>query len=373
MSPKPQIDVLTESALINADGSPLIIAGPCSAESEEQVMATANGIKNIPGVNIYRAGIWKPRTRPNSFEGVGVPGLKWLKRVKAETGLRVAVEVANAMHVYESLKAGIDVMWIGARTTVNPFTVQEIADALRGTDIPVLVKNPVNPDLQLWIGAIERLNQAGLRQIGAIHRGFSTFDNAPYRNLPKWNSAIEFKRLLPEIPLICDPSHIAGNRELLLPVAQKAMDLAMDGLMIETHIDPSVALSDAAQQVTPENLGKMLASIRFRKPEGEELAEDDHHLLEEMRKQIDELDDEMVEVFARRARLSRKIGEYKKAHNMTVYQVKRWDQIIADRLEHARKNGLDEQFMKSVLQSIHQYSINIQTDVLNKKEQEAKA
>jgi chorismate mutase len=362
---KPNIDLLPNSALLHADGSPLIIAGPCSAESEEQVMQTAHQIKEVPGVSVYRAGIWKPRTRPNSFEGVGVPGLKWLKRVKEETGLKVACEVANAMHVYESLKHGIDVLWIGARTTVNPFTVQEIADALRGVDIPVLVKNPVNPDLQLWIGAIERLNQAGLKQLGGIHRGFSTFDNAPYRNMPKWNSAIEFKRLVPELPLICDPSHIAGNRELLQPIAQRAMDLAMDGLMIETHIDPSVALSDAAQQVTPADLKKLLAGIRFTQENIND--PESHHQLEEMRRNIDQLDKELIEVLARRARLSRQIGEYKKAHNMTILQVKRWDQMLEDILEKSRKDGLDEKFVRSIFQTVHTNSINIQTEIVNGK------
>jgi len=365
---KPNIDLLPQSALLHEDGAPLIIAGPCSAESEEQVMQTALQIKDVPGVSVYRAGIWKPRTRPNSFEGVGVPGLKWLKRVKQETGLKVACEVANAMHVYESLKHGIDILWIGARTTVNPFTVQEIADALRGVDIPVLVKNPVNPDLQLWIGAIERLNQAGIKQLGGIHRGFSTFDNTPYRNMPKWNSAIEFKRLVPELPLICDPSHIAGKRELLQPIAQKAMDLAMDGLMIETHIDPSVALSDAAQQVTPTDLKKLLNSIRIGKVEPD--SPEDHEQLEEMRREIDQLDNELMEVFARRARFSRKIGQYKKEHNMTILQVKRWDKILEDILEKAKQEGLEEKFVRSIFQTVHHHSINIQTEILNGKSEE---
>jgi chorismate mutase len=362
---KPTIDLLPTSALINEDRSPLIIAGPCSAESEEQVMETARLIKEVPGVTVYRAGIWKPRTRPNSFEGIGVPGLKWLKRVKQETGLKVACEVANTAQVFEALKAGIDILWIGARTTVNPFTVQEIADALRGVDIPVLVKNPVNPDLQLWLGAIERLNQAGLRQLGGIHRGFSTFDNAPYRNMPKWNSAIEFKRLVPELPLICDPSHIAGNRELLQPIAQRAMDLAMEGLMIETHVNPAVALSDASQQVTPADLKKLLGSLRFSKVDAD--SPEDHYQLEEMRRNIDQLDKELMEVFARRARLSRKIGEYKKAHNMAILQVKRWDQILEDILEKANKEGLDEKFVRSIFQTVHHYSINIQTEIVNGK------
>ncbi|WP_051360064.1 chorismate mutase [Adhaeribacter aquaticus] len=362
---KPSIDLLPTSALINEDGSPLLIAGPCSAESEEQVLQTAHLIKNnVPGVTVYRAGVWKPRTRPNSFEGVGIPALKWLKRVKQETGLKVAVEVANTQHVYESLKAGIDILWIGARTTVNPFTVQEIADALRGVDIPVLVKNPVNPDLQLWLGAIERLNQAGIRQLGGIHRGFSTFDNAPYRNQPKWNSAIEFKRLVPELPLICDPSHIAGRRDLLQPIAQKAMDLAMDGLMIETHIDPSVALSDASQQVTPADLHKLLSSIRFTK---EDADGEDHHLLEDMRRNIDQVDKELIEVLARRTRLSRTIGQYKKDHNMTILQVKRWDQMLEDILNKGINEGLDEKFVRAIFQTIHTNSINIQTEIVNGK------
>ncbi|CAN5895575.1 bifunctional 3-deoxy-7-phosphoheptulonate synthase/chorismate mutase type II [soil metagenome] len=360
---KKSLDILPRSAWTGDQNKPILIAGPCSAESEEQVLETAHAISKIPGVTAYRAGIWKPRTRPNSFEGIGLQGLKWLKKVKEETGLRTACEVANANHVYEALKHGVDILWIGARTTVNPFTVQEIADALRGVDVPVLVKNPVNPDLQLWLGAFERLNQAGIRQLGAIHRGFSTFENGPYRNLPKWTSLIEFKRLLPEVPIICDPSHIAGNRELLLPISQKAIDMALDGLMIETHCNPAVALSDAAQQVTPAALQELLNSLQYRHEEVENAPNVEY--LEELRDQLDHLDNETLEIFGRRAKISRKIGEYKKANNITILQVKRWDQLLGDRLERARRDGLEEQFVKDLFDVVHKYSIEMQNKIMN--------
>lgn len=365
---KKSLDILPRSAWTGDSNKPILIAGPCSAESEEQVLQTAHAISRIPGVTAYRAGIWKPRTRPNSFEGVGLEGLKWLKKVKEETGLRTACEVANANHVYEALKHGVDILWIGARTTVNPFTVQEIADALRGVDVPVLVKNPVNPDLQLWLGAVERLSQAGIRQLGAIHRGFSTFENGPYRNLPKWTSLIEFKRLVPEIPVICDPSHIAGNRHLLQSISQKAIDMALDGLMIETHCNPDLALSDAAQQVTPEALEELLNNLRYRHEEVGDAPNAER--LEELRDQIDHLDDELMEVFARRARISRKIGEYKKANNITILQVKRWDQLLGTRLEQARRDGLEEEFVKDLFEIVHKYSIEMQNRIMNNPESE---
>jgi chorismate mutase len=368
---KKSLDILPRSAWTGDPTKPILIAGPCSAESEEQVLETAHAISKIPGITAYRAGIWKPRTRPNSFEGIGLQGLKWLKKVKEETGLRTAVEVANANHVYEALKHGVDILWIGARTTVNPFTVQEIADALRGVDVPVLVKNPVNPDLQLWLGAIERLSQAGIRQLGAIHRGFSTFENGPYRNLPKWTSLIEFKRLIPEIPVICDPSHIAGNRHLLQPISQKALDLALDGLMIETHCNPAVALSDAAQQVTPAALEELLNSLQYRHEEIGDAPNAER--LEEMRDQLDHLDNEAIELFARRAKISRKIGEYKKANNITILQVKRWDQLLEARLEQARKDGLEEQFVKDLFEIVHKYSIEMQNRIMNAPQEEAVA
>jgi chorismate mutase len=370
-SNKPTIQLSSRSTFVHADGSPLIIAGPCSAESEEQMLQTAKGIKEyMPGVKIFRAGIWKPRTRPNAFEGVGSIGLKWLKTVKQEFGFLTACEVANANHAYEALKHGVDILWIGARTTVNPFSVQEIADALSGVDVPVLVKNPVNPDIQLWIGALERLNKAGITDLGAIHRGFSTFDSKPYRNHPKWNTAIEFKRLLPEIPLLCDPSHIAGNRPLLQPVGQRAIDLAMDGLMIETHINPDVALSDASQQVTPKDLRALVDSFRLRQENP--VLEDNQELLEEMRQQIDYLDDELMEVLSRRSRVSEKIGEFKKANNMTILQVKRWDQILENLMKRAGAEGLEEDFVKAIFQEIHKHSINVQTKVMNNTAVETK-
>lgn len=368
---KKSLDILPRSAWTGDPNKPILIAGPCSAESEEQVLETAHAISKIPGVTAYRAGIWKPRTRPNSFEGIGLQGLKWLKKVKEETGLRTACEVANANHVYEALKHGVDILWIGARTTVNPFTVQEIADALRGVDVPVLVKNPVNPDLQLWLGAFERLNQAGIRQLGAIHRGFSTFENGPYRNLPKWTSLIEFKRLLPEVPIICDPSHIAGNRELLLPIAQKAIDMALDGLMIETHCNPAVALSDAAQQVTPAALQELLNHLQYRHEEVENAPNVEY--LEELRDQLDNLDNETLEIFGRRAKISRKIGEYKKENNITILQVKRWDQLLGDRLERARRDGLEEQFVKDLFDVVHKYSIEMQNKIMNESVEQVPA
>lgn len=361
--PKPQIELASNSIFKREDGQPLIIAGPCSAESEEQMLQTAKGLTQVPGVTVFRAGIWKPRTRPNGFEGVGIKGLQWLKTVKQEFGFLTTCEVANANQAYEALKHGVDILWIGARTTVNPFSVQEIADALVGVDIPVLVKNPVNPDLQLWLGALERINRAGIKQLGAIHRGFSTFDNGPYRNHPKWNMAIEFKRLLPEMPLICDPSHISGNRVLLQPVAQKALDLAMDGVMIETHINPDVALSDAAQQVTPENLGILLSGLHLRKEQPEN--ETNHDLLEELRQQIDYLDDELMDVLLRRSRISEKIGEYKRDNNMTILQVKRWDQILENLLSRANRDNLDPELVKGIFQEIHRHSINVQNRVMN--------
>ncbi|RMI03558.1 MAG: 3-deoxy-7-phosphoheptulonate synthase [Calditrichaeota bacterium] len=347
------------------DQQPLIIAGPCSAETEAQVLQTAREVARIPGVTVFRAGIWKPRTRPHGFEGVGVKGLHWLKQVKEETDLKVAVEVANAHHVYEALKFGVDVLWIGARTTVNPFSVQEIADALRGVDVPVWVKNPMNPDLQLWIGALERLNSAGITRLGAIHRGFSTYEKTPYRNAPRWEIPIELKRQAPELPLLCDPSHIAGNRAYLREIAQTAFDLAMNGLIIETHIRPEEALSDAAQQLTPDALGDLLAGLQFRTEAGHN--GDSETLLEVMRREIDLIDHELLEVISRRAALVDRIGQFKKARNMTILQVRRWEQLLEDRLKQARILGLDEQFVREFYQMIHQYSIQIQSALMNEQ------
>lgn len=338
---------------------PMIIAGPCSAETEEQVMTTAKQLA-AKGIKIMRAGIWKPRTKPGGFEGVGSVGLTWLKKVKQETGMYVSTEVATQKHVYEALKYGVDLLWIGARTTANPFAVQEIADALEGVDIPVLVKNPVNPDLELWIGALERLSNAGLTKLGAIHRGFSSYDKKIYRNLPQWHIPIELKRRYPDLPIICDPSHIGGNRELIQPLCQQAMDVNFEGLIIETHCDPSCAWSDAAQQVTPDRLDEILKALVIR--DGKQSTED----LSELRKQIDELDDQLLELLAKRMRVSCEIGTFKKEHNMTVVQTDRYDEILNTRITQAEKMGMNPEFMRVVLEAIHEESVRKQVDILNK-------
>jgi len=344
---------------------PLLISGPCSAETEEQVLETARALKAVGNVDLFRAGIWKPRTRPNTFAGVGIKGLGWLQKVKKETGLRTAVEIANANHAYEALKHGIDVLWIGARTTVSPFAVQEIADALKGADVPVLVKNPINPDLQLWIGALERLNQAGITKLAAIHRGFSSSVTAPYRNTPKWRIPIELKRLIPEIPMICDPSHIAGKREFLEPLSQRALDLAMQGLMIETHPDPANALSDSAQQIRPSELPALLNNLTYRKPSGDEKQQ--ANMLEVLRGEIDNLDQQLLDVLARRSQISTRIGEYKDENNMTIFQVRRWEKVLGNRLDDATNMGVEEKFVKEIFQIIHHHSIELQEKVMNQK------
>lgn len=366
-----QLEIISHPLWVPCTNRPMIIAGPCSAESEEQVLQTAREVVKIPGVTVFRAGIWKPRTRPNGFEGVGTAALQWMKRVKAETGLLTAVEVARSQHVYEALKYGIDMLWIGARTTVNPFSVQEIADALQGADVPVWVKNPINPDLQLWIGALERLNRAGVRRLGAIHRGFSTYEKTAYRNSPKWEIPIELKRLAPDIPLACDPSHISGNREAIPALSQKALDLAMDGLMIETHIDPDHALSDSAQQLPPRALREMLERLEYRKPEGAEngLAKrlPGEEILKTLRNEIDQVDSQLLELISRRIEISGKIGQYKKTHKMTILQVSRWQQLLEDRLSQAQKLGLAQDFVRDIYQLIHDQSIKIQSTVMNRE------
>jgi len=342
---------------------PLVMAGPCSAESEEQVIETARQLhKN--GIKIFRAGIWKPRTRPNTFEGVGTRGLPWLRRVKKEFGMLTAIEVANVKHVYDSLKAGIDILWIGARTTANPFSVQEIADSLKGVDIPVMVKNPVNPDTELWIGALERINNAGIKKIAAIHRGFSTYNKTEYRNSPQWEIPIELRRRIPDLPIITDPSHICGNKELLLEVSQRSIDLNFDGLMIETHINPEKALSDAAQQITPEELKTLLNKLILRKSNIENALL--LTTLEELRQEIDNFDDKLLDILNSRMAISRKIGEYKKKHNITILQASRWDELLKRSIKLAGKKGLSEEFITKVFKAIHQESINHQTKVMNK-------
>ncbi len=342
---------------------PLLIAGPCSAETEEQVIETAKLIEKDHRAMVYRAGLWKPRTRPGTFEGVGAEGLPWLKRVKEETRLLTATEVAKGVHVQQAIDAGVDILWIGARTTVNPFSVQEIADALKGHDIPVLVKNPINPDLQLWIGALERINQAGITKLGAIHRGFSPNSESKYRNDPKWKLAIELKRLLPELPIVCDPSHIGGSRELIEPVAQKAFDLQMEGLMIETHINPDVALSDAKQQVTPAKLTAILDEIILRRAESANNAF--VASLKDLRSKIDKVDDDLIKLLGKRMALVDEIGESKKENNVTILQVGRYENILNDRVSKGEDENLSAEFIKDIYEFIHQNSIKRQEQIMN--------
>jgi chorismate mutase len=344
---------------------PLILAGPCSAETETQVMETARQLKEN-GIHIFRAGLWKPRTRPNAFEGVGRKGLPWMKRVKEELGMLTATEVANVKHIYDALKAGIDMLWIGARTTANPFAVQEIADALKGVDIPVMVKNPVNPDAELWIGALERLNNAGITKLAAIHRGFSIYNKSFYRNHPQWQIPIELKRRIPDLPVITDPSHICGNRDLLFEISQKAMDLNFDGLIVETHCDPDNAWSDAQQQITPMALKDLIDNLIMRKADVENTIL--MTTLEDLRHQIDKFDDALLSIMESRMAVSRKIGEHKKKNNITILQTSRWDEILRRRIEEAGKKGLSEEFIIKVFRAIHQESINHQTKVMNSKD-----
>ncbi|RWU10861.1 chorismate mutase [Pedobacter chitinilyticus] len=348
---------------LTAKNQPLLISGPCSAETEDQLLTTAHLLAATGKVSVLRAGIWKPRTRPGEFEGIGSIGLEWLKRAKAETGLPTAVEVANAKHVEEALAAGVDILWIGARSTVNPFTVQEIADALKGHDIPVLVKNPVNPDLQLWIGAIERINKAGITKIGAIHRGFSSFEKSSFRNEPMWEMAIQLKTLCPELPIINDPSHICGNRELIPYISQKALDLDMQGLMIESHLDPSVAWTDAKQQLTPAAVNELMERLTVREPESQNEAFVDK--LAELRKQIDKIDDLLLQKLGERMKIVEKIGEYKRDNQVTVLQVNRWDEILKKGTAFAKALKLDEHFTEKFLELVHGESIRLQTEILN--------
>ncbi|HEY0045419.1 MAG TPA: bifunctional 3-deoxy-7-phosphoheptulonate synthase/chorismate mutase type II [Flavobacterium sp.] len=341
---------------------PLFIAGPCSAETEDQVMAVARELASS-NVNIFRAGIWKPRTRPGGFEGVGAIGLKWLQKAKQETGLIMAVEVANVTHVKLALEHDIDVLWIGARTTVNPFAVQEIADALQGTDKIVLIKNPVNPDLALWIGGIERLYNSGIKNLGAIHRGFSTYEKTKYRNIPEWQIAIELQNRFPHLPIICDPSHITGRRDLILEVSQQAFDLNYDGLMIETHNDPDNAWSDAAQQVTPARLKQILSELKIRRVTVEE---DDYNFeMAQLRAKIDYTDTKLLEMLGRRMLISEEIGELKKSRNVAVLQNKRWTEILAKMIDEGEQKGLSEEFILRFFRAVHQESIMHQEKVIN--------
>ena len=339
---------------------PIVIAGPCSAESEEQVLETAKGLAS-KGIKIFRAGIWKPRTKPGGFDGIGVIGLPWLKRVKEETGMYVTTEVATKDHVFEALKAGVDLLWIGARTSANPFAVQEIADALKGVDIPVLIKNPVNPDLELWIGAFQRLYNAGIHRLGAIHRGFSSYDKKIYRNLPLWHIPIELRRRMPNLPIFCDPSHIGGKRELIAPLCQQAMDLNFDGLMIESHRDPDAAWSDAFQQITPDVLDYVLNLLVIRD------STQSTESLAELRRQIDGIDEQILELLAKRMRVSREIGVYKKEHNMPILQSPRYSEILENRSDMGKQMDLNPDFIREMLKEIHEESVRQQMIIMNEE------
>lgn len=350
---------------ITNNNDPLIIAGPCGAESREQVLETAKALSQIPGIQLFRAGIWKPRTRPNSFEGVGEEGLAWLKEAKQKYNLKTTVEVANANHAELALKNGVDVLWIGARTTVNPFSVQEIADAVKGTDIPVMIKNPIHADLQLWIGAIERINNAGINKLIAVHRGFHFFGKSKYRNKPMWEIMIELKTLLPNLPIICDPSHISGKRDLIQHVAQKALNLGVNGLMIESHINPDKALSDADQQLAPADLKQLLAELQF--PKTIINNSERTNKLNNFRQMIDEIDDELMNILRKRISVIEEIGSYKKEHNITVFQLERWQEILRTRSQWAEKLGLSRNHIEKICQLLHEESIRIQNEVMNNK------
>ena len=341
---------------------PLVMAGPCSAESLEQLMTTASQLKEI-GIRIFRAGIWKPRTRPNTFEGVGIEGLLWLKKVQHELEMLTATEVANSSHVLEALKFGVDILWIGARTTANPFAVQEIADALTGMDIPVMIKNPVNPDVELWIGAFERLNQAGIKKLAAIHRGFSSYGKTFFRIDPHWQIPIELIRRIPDLPMITDPSHICGNREMLFEVSQEAMDLDFEGLMIEAHCHPEKALSDTSQQITPKELRALLDKLVLRQANIDNTVIS--HTLEDLRAQIDKFDDKLLEILGRRMQIADKLGRYKKKNNITILQSGRWNQLLTRRIQDGDKKGLSEDFIVKLFRAIHQESIDHQTKIMN--------
>ncbi len=340
---------------------PMCIAGPCSAETEEQVMETAKGL-NAFGIHVFRAGIWKPRTHPGSFEGVGTPGLKWLKKVKETYGMKVCTEVASEKHVLECIKYGVDVIWIGARTSANPFLMQEIADALEGTDIPVLVKNPVNPDLDLWIGALERLNRAGLRKLGVIHRGFSTSAPIPYRNDPGWKIAIELRTRYPKLAFFADPSHMAGDRKYLLELSQRAMDLGLDGLMVESHCDPSCAWSDAKQQLTPHDLQTLLESLVIRDNTSENEAYKEG--IDALRTRIDVLDENLLKLLADRMKVSSQIGTYKKNHNVAILQAGRWEQVLSDMVTKGAALGISEAAITAIMTAIHDESVRVQNEVM---------
>ncbi len=336
---------------------PIVIAGPCSAESREQVLETATSLASR-GVKIFRAGIWKPRTKPGGFEGVGAVGLPWLKEVKQATGMLTATEVATPYHVFEAVKAGIDILWIGARTVANPFAMQELADALKGTNMPILVKNPVNPDLELWIGAIERLYRAGITNLGVIHRGFSSYEKKIYRNMPLWHIPIELKRRYPNLTVFCDPSHIGGKRELVAPIAQQSLDLKFEGLIIESHCNPDCALSDAAQQITPDILEYTLNMLVIR--ENGQTTEN----INILRKQIDEIDEQLLTTLAKRMRISKEIGTYKKEHNMPILQSGRYNDILENRAKQGEALSLSHEFVTEIMKAIHEESVKVQMEIM---------
>ena len=340
---------------------PMCIAGPCSAETEEQVMETARGLSEF-GIHVFRAGIWKPRTHPGSFEGVGVTGLKWLNKVKESYGMKVCTEVATEKHVLECIKYGVDIIWIGARTSTNPFLMQEIADALSGTDIPVLVKNPVNPDLDLWVGALERLNRAGIRKLGVVHRGFSTSASIPYRNDPGWKIAIELRTRYPQMAFFADPSHMAGDRRYLQELSQRAMDLGLDGLMVESHCDPSCAWSDARQQLTPQDLRTLLESLVIR----ENSSEDKNYKegIDTLRARIDVIDEQLLTLLQERMEVSRSIGRYKKEHNVAILQAVRWEQILSDMVKRADAMDISREAVLAIMTAIHDESVRVQNKIL---------
>lgn len=362
--PEPFSELL-ESWLPQGD-APLVIAGPCSAETEEQVLATARALAGIPQVRIFRAGLWKPRTRPEGFQGVGTEGLSWLKRVKEETGLLLTVEVARPSHVEEALRAGIDILWVGARTSGNPFSMQEIAEALQGAQVPVMVKNPLNPDLRLWLGALERLHRAGIHRLAAIHRGFYPYTSSRFRHDPMWEVPIELKRHCPALPLICDPSHISGSAKLVQEISQKALHLAVDGLMIEVHHNPQAALTDRKQQMDPAGFREMLGQLVIRKSGDEPDLQD---MLTELRNQIDGLDHEMIQILGRRMEIVRQIGYFKKDHGMTVLQIRRWMNLIEDRLGRGEQEGLEREFLLKLLQLIHKEAIRLQSEAAEGKKE----
>jgi len=353
------MDIKSLSSWGFSEKKPIVIAGPCSAETQDQLYTTCKAIQDTHHVDILRAGIWKPRTRPNSFEGVGEIGLQWFKEIKKDLKMPITTEVANAQHVELALKYDVDVLWIGARSTVNPFTVQEIADALRGVDIPVIVKNPINPDLALWMGSIERLYNVGLTRLAALHRGFSTFEKTAYRNLPMWQLPIELKSKMPNLPIFCDPSHIGGKRDMIFKLSQKALDLNYDGLMIETHIKPDEAWSDAEQQVTPMRLDEILGELKIKRTFTED--QEFNVKIDELRGRLDMIDREIVEHLAARMEVVKKLGDYKKENSVTVFQIDRWIQVFQTRAEWADKMNLDRNFIGQIYKLIHDESMRVQT------------